>query len=86
VVVVEGTAFAVVGDDGSFRVGGIPSGRRLVKLWNEMAGEQSTVLEFLPGRPTSWNPTVDASRFRRVPHKNKYGRDYPPATKDADRY
>ena len=85
-MVVDGGAYAVVADDGTYRIRGIPPGRQAVQLWNEMAGEKSATLDFEPGRATSWSLTLDGSQYRRAPHKNKHGKDYPPATKDADRY
>jgi hypothetical protein len=51
-----------------------------------MSGEKSITLDFAPGRPAEWSPTLDGSQYRRAPHKNKHGKDYPPATRDADRY
>jgi hypothetical protein len=51
-----------------------------------MAGEKSAVLDFVPGRATDWSLPLDGSQYRRAPHKNKHGKDYPPVTKDADRY
>lgn len=84
-MVVDG-AFAVAGDDGAYRIPGVPVGRHAVRLWNEMAGEQAATLEFQAGRATDWSLTLDGSQYRRAQHKNKHGKDYPPATKDADRY
>ena len=43
VVVVDGNAFAVVKPDGSFRIRGIPSGRREVHLWSDVAGVPTKV-------------------------------------------
>ena len=86
VMVVEGSAYAIVGDDGAYRVRGIPPGRHVVQLWNEMAGEKSITLDFAAGKPAEWSLTLDGSQYRRASHKNKFGKDYPPATKDADRY
>jgi hypothetical protein len=51
-----------------------------------MAGEKSVTLDFPDGKPVVWSLTLDGSQYRRAPHKNKHGKDYPPATKDADRY
>lgn len=86
VMVVDGGAYAVVGDDGAYRIRGIPPGRHAVQLWNEMAGEKSATLDFEAGRASDWSLTLDGSQYRRAAHKNKHGKDYPPATKDADRY
>jgi hypothetical protein len=84
-MVVEG-ADDQVGDDGSYRIRGIPPGRHSVRLWNEMSGEKDLALDFTAGRVTPWSPTLDGSQYRRVQHRNKHGKAYPPATKDADRY
>ena len=86
VMVVEGTAYTTVAEDGSYRLRGIPPGRHVVQLWNEMAGEKSVTLDFTPGVTAEWSLSLDGSQYRRAPHKNKHGKDYPPATKDADRY
>jgi hypothetical protein len=86
VMVVDGSAFTLVGDDGSYRLRGIPPGRHVVQLWNEMAGEKSVTLDFTAGSALEWSQSLDGSQYRRAQHKNKHGKDYPPATKDADRY
>lgn len=85
VMVVDGV-HAVVGDDGSYRIRGIPPGRHAVRLWNELAGEQTATLDFAAGRVTPWSPSLDGSQYRRVQHTNKHGKAYPPATSGADRY
>jgi hypothetical protein len=79
-------AFALAGADGSFTLGGLPAGRRAVRVWNEKAGEQELVVQLEAGRRTTLNPVLDASAYRLMPHKNKYGQDYPPPTEDDDRY
>ena len=86
VVVVEGNAFAVVQRDGSFRIAGIPPGRREVHIWSDVAGEQVVTMNFAAGETAEWNPTLDASRYQRAAHVNKHGKAYPKAKNDADRY
>lgn len=86
VVVVEGNAFAVVQADGSFRIAGIPPGRREVHIWSDVAGEQVTTMTFEGGQTAEWNPALDASRYQRASHTNKHGKAYPKAKNDADRY
>jgi plastocyanin len=86
VMVVDGDLFGIADETGAVRVAGIPPGRHAVRLWNEMAGEKEASFDFVAGRAASWNVSLDASQYRRLPHKNKHGKDYPPATKDADRY
>lgn len=86
VVVVDGNAFAVVQGDGTFRIAGIPPGRREVHIWSDVAGEQVATLTFTEGETALWNPTLDASRYQRASHVNKHGKPYPKAKNDADRY
>jgi hypothetical protein len=86
VMVLDGVAFAVAGLDGSFRVPGIPPGRHAVRIWNERGGERETALDFTPGRTREFSLTLDASNYRQLPHKNKHGDNYPPVTRDDDRY
>jgi plastocyanin len=87
VVVVEGNAYTVVGSDGRFRIAGLPPGRHTVSVWNEMTGEQSAAVDLPPGRVLTWDVTLDATHYERpLLHKNKHGREYPPATRDDDRY
>jgi plastocyanin len=85
VVVVDG-AFALTGEDGVYRIAGVPAGRHLVRVWSETGGETSATLDFADGRTTRWELSLDGSRYRVRPHKNKHGKDYPPATHDVDRY
>ncbi len=86
VVVVAGNAFSVVKTDGSYHIAGIPAGRYDVHLWNDVAGEQVVPLVFEAGRTTDWSPALDATKYQRVAHANKYGKAYPKAKNDADRY
>ena len=86
VMVVDGAAYAVAGADGSFVVRGIPAGRRLVRLWNEKGGQQESTLAFRSGARQRLDAVLDATAWRPVPHKNKFGSDYPPVTQDVDRY
>jgi plastocyanin len=86
IVVVDGNAFALVGDDGSYHIDGIPPGRYDVHLWSDVAGEQVVPLVFGAGRTTDWSPALDATKYQRVAHTNKHGKAYPKAKNDADRY
>ena len=86
VVVVDGNAHTVVAAVGSFMVSGVPPGVHEVHIWSDLAGEQKTTLVFRSGGTTEWNPTLDATTYRRVAHTNKQGKPYPKAKNDADRY
>lgn len=86
VVVVEGNAFALVQADGSYRIAGIPPGRRDIHIWSDIAGEQVVTLNFTAGQTVDWSPALDATKYRRMAHTNKHGKAYPKAKNDADRY
>jgi hypothetical protein len=52
----------------------------------ERGGERQQAVDLAPGATQELAFRIDASGWRRVQHKNKYGRDYPPVTRDVDRY
>jgi hypothetical protein len=85
VMVLEDAVHAVTGEDGRFRLR-VPPGRRRLKVWSERAGEKEFVLDLGPGDVKAWSAELDGSTYRRVQHKNKHGKDYPPVTRDVDRY
>jgi plastocyanin len=86
VMVLDGAAFAVAGEDGRYRIAGIPAGRRSVRVWHERGGEREVAADFVAGGRRTLDFQLDATRYRRIQHKNKYGKDYPPVTRDDDRY
>jgi len=86
VMVLEGAGYAVTGDDGTFLLRGIPPGRHAVRLWSERGGESESALVFRPGGRQRLDTVIDASSYRPAAHKNKFGQDYPPVTRDVDRY
>ena len=43
-----------------------------------MTGEIEVAVDLQPGVSRQWDVELDATRFRRGSHKNKYGKDYPP--------
>jgi plastocyanin len=85
-VVAPEDAFAVAGSDGSFRIASLPPGRHTLKAWHEQAGERSVPVDVTAEGATSMDVVLDASQYRPSPHKNKHGKDYPPATSGVDRY
>jgi len=78
-------AFAVADGSGSFRLSGLPAGPVTVHVWSEKGGEKELAVDLGPGA-APLEVVLDASGFRPTAHKNKYGRDYPPATQGVDRY
>jgi plastocyanin len=87
VMVVDSDFAAVTGADGSFRFENVPAGAWTVKIWHEEGGEASSPITVRPRAETAVALKLDATEFRREPHKNKYGKDYPPqAGADDERY
>jgi plastocyanin len=80
------SAFTTTDETGAFRLTGLLAGRRTVQVWDEKGGEKQFPVELEPGRRRTLNMVLDGTGYRRVPHKNKFGRDYPPVTRDVDRY
>jgi hypothetical protein len=85
-MVLDDAAFDVAGEDGRYRIGGLPAGRHTVRLWNERGGEREQAVELSAGARRTLDFQLDASKYRRIQHKNKYGKDYPPVARDDDRY
>jgi plastocyanin len=85
VMVVDSDFAAVTRPDGSFRFEGVPPGSHVLKVWHEEAGETPNVMARAGDTPVTIR--VDVTNFRPLPHKNKYGKDYPPgAGTDDERY
>jgi len=91
IVVVATSHVAVTARDGSFRIDGVPPGDYRLKVWHERATEES--LSGLERRITAGDGPVtipviriSESGYIEVPHKNKYGQDYPPEPADHQVY
>lgn len=85
-VVDPADAFAVAGADGSFRIAGLPAGQHTLKVWHAQGGEKELPVEVTADRPAAVDVVLDASQYKPTGHKNKHGKDYPPATSGVDRY
>jgi plastocyanin len=87
VLVVDSDFSAVTGPDGSFRFENVPAGTWQVKAWQEEGGESSEPVTVRARAESPITLRLDASGFKVQPHKNKYGKDYPPnAGTDDERY
>jgi plastocyanin len=86
VIVVDSSFVAVTGKDGAFRFKGVPLGSYTVKVWHEEGGETQLPAQVRAGADAALAFTLDASQFKAQPHKNKYGKDYPPPPPDNERY
>jgi plastocyanin len=78
VMVVDSDFFAVTGPDGAFRLEGIPAGRHRIRAWHEGGAEDAREIVVGEGSVGPVTLRIDISDFRPQPHKNKYGKDYPP--------
>jgi plastocyanin len=83
VMVVDSDFAAVTGRDGSFRFEGVPPGTHTVHAWQDEGGDgQATVT--VGGSAAPVTIRLDVSNFKPQPHKNKYGKDYPPGAGTED--
>lgn len=77
VVVRDNPFFALVERDGTFRIDGVPPGRHTLKAWHERAAEEAVAVIVVPEQGTVGAAlSLDASKYRRTRHKNKFGKDY----------
>jgi plastocyanin len=83
IVVLRSPYFAVSGKNGAFQIAGVPSGAYRLHVFHERSTEQT--LEALT-RPIDIGAApqdlatiqVSESGYLELPHKNKFGKDYPP--------
>jgi len=85
-MIVDSGLAAITGKDGGFHFEGVPAGSWTLKAWHEEGTETSVPLTIpLAGVPLTIS--IDTTAYRPVPHKNKYGKDYPPQSgSDDERY
>jgi plastocyanin len=62
--------------DGRFEIPDVPAGAWVVKAWHERAGEASQAVTVPEGGALDVELALDASKWKRAPHKNKFGKDY----------
>lgn len=65
-----------VGPDGGFSIAEVPAGTWVLKAWHERAGESAQTVQVQETGTATASFTLDASKFKRAPHKNKFGKDY----------
>ncbi len=86
VVVLDGELHAQANADGVATIAAVPAGRHAVKVWDERGGEWSGTAAVTAGGTTDVSVSLDATKWKELPHKNKYGKDYPPPSDDENRY
>jgi len=77
VLVRDNPFFTRAAPDGSFAIEGAPAGRYKLVAWHDKAGEtKQDVVVTAQGQLAARPMTLDASGFKLMPHKNKFGKDY----------
>src|SRR5271170_4306189 len=84
IAVLESPWFAVTGRDGEFTIHDVPAGNYTLRVFHERATQ--TTLDALRQTINAGSDnlrlspiSVSESGYLAIPHKNKYGNDYPPA-------
>jgi len=76
VLVLDNPYFAAAAKDGTFRIPGVPAGEYKLIAFHERAGESALPVKVAVTGEATANFSLDASSFKRVAHKNKFGKDY----------
>jgi plastocyanin len=77
VIVRDNPYFTRAGQDGSFVIEEVPAGQYTLKAWHERGGEVALDLSVPAQGEVAGRITLDGSTYKRQPHKNKFGKDYP---------
>src|SRR5262245_34919466 len=75
VLVADSAYYAKASADGSFSIEGVPQGKYLLKAWHERGGEASQEVVVPAEGSVRAELALDASSFKRIQHKNKFGKD-----------
>ena len=84
VMVVDSPFAAVTDRDGAFRFEGVPAGNWTLKAWHEEGTETSIPLTVPVADNVPLTISIDTTAFRPAPHRNKYGKEYPPQSGSED--
>lgn len=84
VIVVDSSYFARVDSNGAFTLDSVPQGSYTLAAWHERGGESSVVVNVPAEGQARADLTLDAIRYRRQSHLDKFGKDY--STHDASAY
>jgi len=76
VLVRDNPYFVKAAPDGSFMIEGVPAGKYTLTAWHEKASASQEIAVPGQGQITAKPMSLDASGFKPMPHKNKFGKDY----------
>jgi plastocyanin len=77
VLVRDNPFFTKAAPDGSFTIEGVPAGKYTLTAWHDKAGNASQdIVVPAQGQVAAKPISLDASAFKQLPHKNKFGKDY----------
>ncbi len=77
VQVMAGGHFTQAAVDGSFEIPAVPPGTWVVHAWHERSPPVARTVSVTTAGASGIELQLDARGFRWMPHKNKYGEDYP---------
>ena len=76
VVVLDNAYFSKASPDGAFVIEGVPAGKYVLRAWHERGGEAAVDVVVPAEGKVGAQLNLDASSFKKVAHKNKFGKDY----------
>lgn len=91
IVVLRYPWFAVSRSSGAFSIENVPAGDYVVHVFHERATERTLLalqrrITVTPEGAALAPVTISETGYVEVPHKNKYGQDYPPVPEDEGGY
>jgi plastocyanin len=76
VLVRDNPFWARPSESGAFEIPDVPPGAWVLKAWHERAGEARQAVTVAGEETQEVLLTLDASKWKPAPHKNKFGQDY----------
>ncbi|MBI2568588.1 MAG: methylamine utilization protein [Candidatus Schekmanbacteria bacterium] len=85
-LVVDSDIYGITDQAGNITLERVPAGMQTVSGWSAEGEEWSRSVVVKAAGTAELEVTLDATGHRETPHKNKYGKDYPPPDDEQDRY